>query len=214
MPGAPNKPPDIEAPPAPASPPSGDKRQHAFRRLAPDRLVLRLPIWRGAPNADLVKPLERAAATLAAGEFPDAEKALDQFSVRLAEPRWPTIPEPWVRLRVPIPAPQPPHWDPDFKLAPGDREAKKNREWAQTQLRLAKGTLELAPSLNVDLTDVQSCVAEAQTIFDRDGATPDFWAPLDRLWEAVESRVPLPSPAAARAAPPAKLPPGIEPEEA
>jgi hypothetical protein len=214
MPGAPNKPPDIEAPPAPASPPPGDKQQQAFRRLAPDRLVLRLPIWRGAPNADLLKPLERAVATLAAGEFADAEKALDQFSVRLAEPRWPTIPEPWVRLRVPIPAPQPPHWDPDFKLAPGDREAKKNREWAQTQLRLAKGAIEFAPSLNVDLTDVQSCVAEAQTIFDRDGATPEFWAPLDRLWEAVQSRVSLPSPAAARVAPPAKLPPGIEPEEA
>jgi hypothetical protein len=214
MPGAPNKPPDMEAPPTPASPPPGDKMQHAIRRLAPDRLVLRLPIWRGAPNPDLVKPLERVAATLAAGEFPDAEKALDQFSVRLAEPRWPTIPEPWIRLRVPIPAPQPPHWDPDFKLTPADREAKKNREWAHTQLLLAKGALDLAPSLNIDLSDVQSTVAEAQEIFNRDGATAEFWAPLDRLWDAVQSRVPLPSPAPPRAAPPAKLPPGIEPEEA
>jgi hypothetical protein len=214
LPGAPNKPPDLESPPVPASPPPGDKMQHAVRRLAPDRLVLRLPIWRGAPNIDLLKPLERVAVTLAAGEFPDAEKALDQFSVRLAEPRWPTIPEPWVRLRVPIPAPQPPHWDPDFKLTPADREAKKNREWAHTQLLLAKGALDLAPSLNVDLSDVQSSVAEAQTVFDRDGATAEFWAPLDRLWDAVQSRVPLPSPGAARTAPPTKLPPGIEPEEA
>jgi len=214
MPGAPNKPPPIEAPPAAMSPPAGDKRQHVLRRLAPARLVLRLSIWRGGPNVDLVKPLERVAATLAAGEFPDAEKALDQFSVRLAEPRWPTIPEPWIRLRTAIPAPQPPHWDPDFKLTPADREAKKNREWARNQLLLAKGALELAPSLGVDLTDVQSCVAEAQTVFDRDGATDEFWALLDRLWDAVQSRVPLPSPAAARAAPPAKLPPGIEPEEA
>jgi hypothetical protein len=214
VPGAPNKPPEIDAPPAAVAPPAGDKRQHAVRRLAPARLVLRLPIWRGAPNADLIRPLERVASTLAAGEFPDAEKALDQFSVRLAEPRWPTIPEPWVRLRVPIPAPQPPHWDPDFKLSPTDREAKKNREWAQTQLLLAKGALELAPSLNVDLSDVHSVVTDAQAIFDREGASPEFWTTLDRLWEAVEGRVPLPSPAAARAAPPAKLPPGIEPEEA
>ncbi len=214
MPGAPNKPPAIDAPPAPEVPLAGDKRQHALRRLAPARLVLRLPIWRGAPHSDLVKPLERVAATLAAGEFPDAEKALDQFSVRLAEPRWPTIPEPWVRLRVPIPAPQPPHWDPDFKLAPSDRETKKNREWARTQLLLAKGALELAPSLHVDLTDVQSTVAEAQAVFDRDGPRAEFWTPIDRLWEAVESRVALPAPAAARATPPAKLPPGIQPEEA
>jgi hypothetical protein len=214
MPGAPNKPPEIEGPPTPATPPPGDKMQHALRRLAPDRLVLRLSIWRGAPSADLVKPLERVAATLAAGEYPDAEKALDQFSVRLAEPRWPTIPEPWIRLRTAIPAPQPPHWDPDFKLSAPDRDAKKTREWGATQLLLAKAAFELAPSLAVDLADVQPCLAEAQAAFDREGAAASFWTPIDRIWEAVQSRVPLPSPSATRAAPPAKLPPGIEPEEA
>jgi hypothetical protein len=214
MPGAPNKPPEIDSPPAGSSPSPGDKLPHALRRLAPDRMVLHLPIWRGTPHADLLKPLERAAATLAAGEFPDAEKALDQFSVRLAEPRWPTIPEPWIRLRVTIPAPQPPHWNPDFNLSPADRDAKKEREWAQTQLLLAKGAIDLAPSLHVDLTDVQSCVVEAQTVFDQGGASAGFWAPLDRFWDAVQSRVALPSPASARSAPPAKLPPGIEPEEA
>lgn len=214
MPGAPNKPPDLEAPPPAVSPPAGDKRQHALRRLAPARMVLRLPIWRGAPHGDLVKPLERVATTMAAGEFPDAEKALDQFSVRLAEPRWPTIPEPWIRLRTAIPAPQPPHWDPDFKLAAADREVKRNQEWGRNQLLLAKGALELAPTLPVDLADVEASVTEAQAVFDRNGPTPEFWAALDRLWEAVESRVPLPTPAVVRAAPPAKLPPGIEPEEA
>ena len=214
MPGAPNKPPPIEGPPAPVAPPPGDRMQHAVRRLAPDRLVLRLPIWRGAPSVDLVKPLERVAVTLAAGEFPDAEKALDQFSVRLAEPRWPTIPEPWVRLRVTILAPMPPHWDPDFKLAAPEREAKRNREWAETQLLLAKAALELAPSLEVDLGDVQSSVADAQAVFAREGATAEFWAPIDRLWDAVQRRVPLPSPAPSRLTPAAKLPPGIAPEEA
>jgi len=214
MPGAPNKPPAIEGAPTPAPTPEGDKRQHALRRLAPDRCVLRLPIWRGAPNADLVKPLERVAVSLAAGEFPEAERALDQFSVRLAEPRWPTIPEPWTRLRVAIPAPQPPHWDPDFQLSAGDREAKKTKEWAATQLVLARAALEAAPTLGIDLGDVQSCVAEAQETFDREGATPVFWGPVDRFWEAVESRVALPAAPAARPAPAAKLPPGIAPEEA
>lgn len=214
MPGAPNKPPEIDAPLSPQATPGSDKRQHAVRRLAPDRLILRLPIWRGAPHTDLVKPLERVATMLEAGEFPDAEKALDQFSVRLAEPRWPTIPEPWARLRVSIPAPQPPHWDPDHKLSPADRETKKNQEWARTQLLLAKGALELAPSLPLDLTDVQSAVSEAQAIFDREGPSAEFWMPIDRFWEAVQSRVALPAPASTRAAPPAKLPPGIEPEEA
>ena len=213
MPGAPNKPPDVDAPP-PTPTLGGDKVQIALRRLAPGRIVLKLPIWRGAPNVDLVKPLERAATTLAAGEFPDTEKALDQFAVRLAEPRWPTIPEPWNRMRVSIPAPQPPHWDPDAKLLPADREAKKARHWAETQLLLAKAAVELAPSLSIDLTDMQASVVEAQTIFDREGASAGFWTPLDRLWETVRDRVPLPAPGAARTAPPAKLPPGIAPEEA
>lgn len=214
MPGAPNKPPDLEAAPAPVAVPPDDKRRHALRRLAPDRIVLHLPIWRGTPHADLVKPLERAAATVAAGEFPDAEKALDQFSVRLAEPRWPSLPEPWVRLRVAIPAPQPPHWDPDFPLPPAEREAKRDRAWAGTQLLLAQGALELAPALHADLSDVQAGVAEAKAILERDGVSAEFWAPLDRLWEAVQNRVALPSAAAGRVAPPAKLPPDIEPEEA
>jgi len=211
MPGAPNKPPPIEAPAPPAA---SDRLPHALRRLAPARLVLRLPIWRGAPNVDLVKPLERAATTLAAADYLEAEKALDQFSVRLAEPRWPTIPEPWARLRVAIPAPEPPHWNPDFKLTPADREAKKARQWAETQLLLARAAVEIAPSLSVDLTDVQPGVGDAQAVYDREGATPGFWEPIDRFWSAVRDRVALPSPATARAAPPAKLPPGIAPEEA
>ena len=214
MPGGPNRPPELDAPPGPPAPAPEEKLQHAVRRLAPDRIVLRLPIWRGAPHSDLVKPLERAQAALLAGEFPEAEKALDQFSVRLAEPRWPTIPEPWIRLRVPIPPPTPPHWDPDFKLTQAEREAKRVHQWAETQLRLARGAVEGAPTLGMDLADVQSCVSEAQTVFDREGPTPAFWTPIDRVWAAVRERVPLPAPAAARAAPPAKLPPGIEPEEA
>ncbi len=214
MPGAPNKPPTIDSPPAAAPPEQGEKRQHALRRLSPDRLVLRLPIWRGPPSLDLVRPLERVAQSITAGEFPDAEKALDQFSVRLAEPRWPTIPEPWVRLRVSIPAPQPPHWNPDNQLSPADRDAKHAREWADTQLRLLRATFELAPSLKVDLADVASCVDEAQSALEQDGPSPAFWAPVDRVWDAVESRVGLPAVAAARPAPPAKLPPGIAPEEA
>lgn len=212
MPGAPNKPPDVDAPAAVPTPDT-DRARVALRRLAPGRIVLRLPIWRGAPNVDLVKPLERAASTMAAGEFPDAEKALDQFAVRLAEPRWPTIPEPWIRMRVAIPAPQPPHWDPDSKLAPADRDAKKARQFAETQLLLAKAAVDVAPSLQLDLADMQPCVVEAQALFAQEGASPGFWSPIDRLWEAVRDRVPLPTPVA-RTAPPAKLPPGIEPEEA
>ena len=214
MPGAPNKPPELDAPPAPGASEGADKVQVALRRLAPGRLVLRLPIWRGAPNVDLIKPLERAAAMIAAGQFPDAEKALDQFSVRLAEPRWPTIPEPWNRLRVSIPAPEPPHWNPDSRLPPADREAKKARVWAETQLLLAKATLELAPSIGVDLADVGATYSEAQDAFDREGVSGALWPPLDRLWTAVRDRVPLPAPAPSRVGPPAKLPPGIAPEEA
>jgi hypothetical protein len=212
MPGAPNKPPDVAPPPAPATAAAPDRVHHALRRLAPARVVLRLPLWRGAPHPDLVNPLERAATLLAKEEFVEVEKALDQFAVRLAEPRWPTIPEPWSRLRVEIPVPQPPHWNPDSKLTPAERETKKARQWAETQLRLAQAAIELAPTLGLDPADTRSGVLEAETLLDRDGPSAGFWAPLDRLWETIRDRVPLPTPAP-RSTATAKLPPGIAPDD-
>ena len=92
MPGAPNKPPPMEAsPPTPISPPTGDR----------DGALRPRPLPRGPAGAhgsrsgevlgtpDLVKPLEHIGD--ARRRRPDAEKALDQFSVHsLRQTRWPT----------------------------------------------------------------------------------------------------------------------------
>ncbi|MGA8536079.1 MAG: hypothetical protein WB789_01645, partial [Thermoplasmata archaeon] len=87
--------------------------RRALRRLAPSRVALRLDQWKGAPSPDLLTPFEKAEAAYTAGDYTAALQALDQLSIRFAEPRWPTLPEPFRRLRVPIPAPMPPHWDPE-----------------------------------------------------------------------------------------------------
>ncbi len=220
MPGAPNKPPDVAPEPAapPASPPAGAdsvaRARRVLRRLGPARVVLHLECWKGTPHADLMKPVTTAESLYRSGDFLNAELSLDQFAVRLAEPRWPTLPEPFRRLRVEIPAPQPPSWDPDAKLSPPEREAKKLRRFAENQLEIARASIERGGSMGLATEDLSPLVASARDALGADGPTDRFWEPIDRIWEAVEERVPLPSPTGPRPAPAAKLPPGIEPEEA
>ena len=215
MPGAPNKPPDVAEAPATGPPPGTEARARAvLRRLAPARVTLRLDCWKSGPPPDLSKLVDKAEALYRAADFLNADLALDQFAVRLAEPRWPTIPEPFRRLKVEIPRPQPPQWDPDHALPAPEREAKKARQFAENQLRLAEGSLERATALGVDVGDLRPLVAEAKSRLDTEGATETFWEPVDRLWSAVRERVPSAAPATPVPAPSAKLPPGIAPEEA
>lgn len=201
MPGAPNRPPETApAPPPPAAVAEPPDRK-ALRRLAPARVALLLDPWKGAPAADLTTPFDKAEAAFAAADFSAALNALDLLSVRFAEPRWPTLPEPFRRLRVSIPAPMPPHWDPDHALAPAEREAKRARRAADDQLALATGSLAWAGAHGVDLADVSPALDEARTILGTEGAGPGFYERIDRVWDAVRARVPRPKTAAGRPAP-------------
>jgi hypothetical protein len=203
MPGAPNRPPDT-TPAAPAVPPvvvPAEKR--TLRRLAPSRVALLLDGWKGAPNADLLNPFTKAEAAYAAADYANALTALDLLSVRFAEPRWTTLPEPFRRLRVAIPAPMPPHWNPDNALPPAERDAKKARETADDQLALAAGCLTWAGAHGIDVADLTPRLEEARTILPTEGGSAGFYERIDALWEAVRARVPLPKGPAGKPAPPA-----------
>ena len=201
MPGAPNRPPDT-TPAAPlVAPVQEPPEKRVLRRLAPSRVALQWEGWKGAPSAELVAPLTKADAAYAAGDYPAALTALDLLSVRFAEPRWPSLPEPFRRLRVPIPAPMPPHWNPDNALAPAEREAKRARDTAAEQLLLAEGCLAWLAGHGTDVADLRPKLEEARAIFPNEGASAGFYERIDLIWEGIRSRVPLPKAPAGRAAP-------------
>src|SRR5690242_20638449 len=140
MPGAPNRPPEVTGPAPP--PPVDDPGTRVLRRLAPCRVALRLDVWRNAPSPELLKPFSAAESAYASGDLPGAENALDQLAVRFADPRWPTMPEPFRRLRVAIPAPQPPAWDPEFTLAADEKDRRKAHRGVEGQVALAEGVVQ------------------------------------------------------------------------
>ncbi|HTT34970.1 MAG TPA: hypothetical protein VMH78_03770 [Thermoplasmata archaeon] len=200
MPGAPNRPPTIDAPPAP-KPPDDEAARRVLRRLAPSRVALLLDLWRGAPSPELLTPLARAEAAFDAGDNPGASGDLDVLAVRFAEPRWPTLPHPFRELRVAIPAPQPPNWDPDHALSPEEKEARRARRAAATQLALAEGVLAWLDAHGMGGPDAAALVETARGLAAPDGPTPAAYAAVDAFWALVRSRVPAPRPAGARPAP-------------
>ena len=205
MPGAPNKPPETAPPPAPAGPVALETpEEHALRRLAPSRVALRLPIWKGAPSSDLLAPFAEAEEKFAQGDAKGSDGALDRLAIRFAEPRWPSLPEPFRGLRVPIPAPQPPHWDPEHALQAAEREARRFRRYAETQLALARATVAAETGQADGAIDaLKSRLDAAAASLAANGPGPEFWGPVDELWRTVRARLPAPSPAAPRPPPPA-----------
>jgi hypothetical protein len=199
MPGAPNRPPpkDPEAPAAPVVPETPERQ--ALRRLAPSRVALRLDQWKGAPNVDLLTPFEKAEAAYTAGEYGTALQALDQLSIRFHEPRWPTLPEPFVRLRVPIPPPMPPHWDPEHGMAVPEKELRRARRFAEDQIALARASVGWGAAHGTDLSAFGPRIEEAGAILAAEGPVAAFYDRIDALWSAVREHVAKP---ASRAAPP------------
>jgi len=196
MPGAPNRPPEADAPPPPP-PSAGSPAERVLRRLGPSRIALHLDLWKGAPSKELVQPLASAEAAFAAGDLPHAEGALDQLAVRFAEPRWPTLPEPFKGLRQEIPAPMPPHWDPEHRLTPPEREGRKLHRFAELQLRLAEACVGWATAHGVATEDLTGPLASAKARFPTEGGSSGFWADIDRIWTALRERVPMPGAAGA-----------------
>jgi hypothetical protein len=208
MPGAPNRPPEAtpEAP-APVAVPE-TPQQKALRRLAPSRIALLLDLWKGAPSPELMGPFEKAEHAYAAGEFGAAATSLDLLSIRFAEPRWPSLPEPFRRLRVPIPAPMPPHWDPDHQLAAPQKEAKRAHRAAEDQLALAQGSVAWSKQHALPTDGLDARIEEARTILATEGASPAFYERIDAVWTTIRERAPLPRASTARPAPPPTAEPG------
>jgi hypothetical protein len=198
VPGAPNRPPEIDAPPVPA-PTGPDPARQALRRLVPSRVALRLPIWKGAPAPDVLQPYLKAAEAYRERNFAGAESHLDQLAIRLAEPRWPSLPGAFRDLRVKIPVPRPPHRQPDHGLAPEAKEAAQRRRDAETQLGLAEASVERSAAEGLPVDDLREPLASARAALA--AGAPAFWEHLDRVWAALHERVPEPAPRAG--APPA-----------
>jgi hypothetical protein len=203
MPGAPNRPPEAGAPPPP--PVAVDPQRKALRRIAPSRVALSLEIWKGAPSPELLDPLVEAETAYAAGEWVAAEKALDRLAIRFAEPRWPTMPSPFRDLRVAIPAPQPPHWDPDHAVDAAEKERRRLRRQADLQVALAKASVALLAKRGVPVDEWIARAAAAETALATAGADDAFWSSVDGIWEAVREHTPIPSRAGAK---PAAVSPG------
>ncbi|HTT73304.1 MAG TPA: hypothetical protein VMG99_04045 [Thermoplasmata archaeon] len=199
MPGAPNRPPENAPEPTPAPPVAISPRQKALFRLVPSRTALLLEAWKGTPSPELVDPLDRAEAAFDRGEFDAAVNALELLSVRFAEPRWPSLPEPFKLLRVPIPAPMPPHWNPDHALAPAEREARRARREADEQLQLAAGSIGWAAPHGVDTAEAARALAEARAILGAEGVVPAFYERMETTWTELRRRLPRPRSAKDRA---------------
>jgi hypothetical protein len=210
MPGRPNKPPDIEPPPPSLAPIPETPEKKALRRLVPTRVALLLDTWKGVPSPELTGPFAKAEAAFASGDFAAATSSLDVLAVRFAEPRWTTLPEPFRLLRVPIPAPVPPHWDPDHALPAVEKDAKKARKTAEEQLALAKGCLAWASGHGVDATDLAPRLEGASAHLANPTDLAPFYAEIDAFWSGLHGRLPSPKVGAAAPAPAA----AAEPEEA
>ncbi len=192
MPGAPNRPPETTPEATPVAAPAESPAERALRRLAPSRVALLLDVWKGAPGPDLLVPFEKAEAAYTVGDFENATNALDLLSVRLTEPRWPTLPEPFRRLRVSIPAPVPPHWDPEHALSPADKETRRARKVADDQLALADASIAWAQTHGVDCADLTGTLREAGTVLSTEGASEGFYSRIDGIWKEIRGRTPLP----------------------
>jgi hypothetical protein len=204
VPGAPNKPPTPPTVPLLPTARSDSPERKLPRRLAPFRVALSLELWKGSPHSDLTTPLSLAEVAFAAGDFPTTQTHLDQLAVRFHEPRWPTIPEPFRSLRVDIPAPQPPSWDPDASATPEERARRKDRREAELQLALTEGSARWAASHGFDLGSAAARLPEAADELARAGGTDVFYEIVDAFWSAVRTHLPLPG--AAPPKPPASLP--------
>jgi hypothetical protein len=194
MPGAPNKPP--ESAPAPPPPPTATEtpKQKVLRRLVPSRIALTLPIWKGAPSTDLLDPLVEAEKLYTSGDLGGAESALDRLAIRFHEPRWPSLPEPFRSLRVSIPFPQPPQWDPDHGATPAEKEGRRMKKYSESQLALAKGCLALVAAKDPNsVGELTSVLGRAERAFAAGDLGPLFWEPIDEIWLGLKDLVPVPT---------------------
>jgi len=163
-----------------------------LRRLVPSHVALLQKTWKGAVPPEVVAPFDKADAAFRASDFAGAASALDQLSIRFAEPRWPTLAEPFRRLRVPIPAPVPPHWDPDHGLAAAEKELRQARRLAEEQLVLAEASVAWASAHGVRTEGLPDALASAKASLATPGVPSGFYPAVDRIWQELRDRLPPP----------------------
>ncbi len=203
MPGAPNRPPETAAAAPPPAPPAAEPPLVKLRRkLVPAHVALLQESWKGPVPPEVLAPFDKATAAARAGEVGAASSALELLSIRLAEPRWPTLAEPYRRLRVPIPAPVPPHWDPDHGVEAAEKEARRARRAAEDQLLLAEASLGWAAAHAIAVDGLDASLGRAKAALAGPGLPPGFYPEIDRIWEALEPKLPSPARAAKPAPPP------------
>ena len=190
MPGRPNKPPDIEPAPPSSVPIPETPEKRALRRLVPTHVALLLDIWKGAPSPDLTGPFGKVEASFATGDYAAAITSLDLLSVRFAEPRWPTLPEPFRFLRVAIPTPVPPHWDPDHALPVPEKDAKKARKTAEEQLALARGCVAWGSAHGIATQDLSPRIETAAARLSDPSGLASFYEEIDLFWGGLRGRLP------------------------
>ncbi|MCI4340503.1 MAG: hypothetical protein L3J73_04480, partial [Thermoplasmata archaeon] len=117
---------------------------------------------------------------------------------------------PFKRLRVEIPQPQPPQWDPDHALPAADKETKRLAREADMHRDLALASIAWGSTHQVDLSDLTPCVERAQATLASAGPGDAFWADIDSFWQAVRTRVPMPKAAGRSAVPAAPAAPPAE----
>ncbi len=189
MPGAPNRPPEAAAPPPP--PPAAEPPDvKVMRRLVPSHVALLLETWKGGVPPEVAGPFEKAEAAYRAGDYATATSALDQLSIRFAEPRWPSLPEPFQRLRVPIPAPIPPHWDPDHGLPAAEKEERQARRRAEAQLALVEASLRWAGDHGISVDGAEPALTHGRSVLGSDSALAEFYAAIDPLWRQLDPKLP------------------------
>jgi len=204
VPGAPNRPPERTDEPAPPAPVAEPADRPLRRRLIAGQVALLQESWKGAPSPELIAPFEKAETALAAGDVATATTALDQLSIRFAEPRWPSLPAPFRDLRVAIPAPMPPHWNPEFKLEPAAREAQRARRAAEGQLVLAEASVAWAGTHGIAVDDLAAPLAAAKELLAAGGVPAGYYDRIDLVWTTLAGRLPRPKASAARPAPAAE----------
>ena len=202
MPGAPNRPPEAASAPAPPPPAPEPPELRVLRRLVPVQVALLQDSWKGSVPPEVLAPFEKAEAAYRGADYAAAVSALDLLSIRLAEPRWPSLADPFRRLRVPIPAPVPPHWNPDHGLAAPEKEARQARRVAEDQLALTEGCLAWAGAHGVPTSGLAERVEAAKAALAVGGVPAEFYAAVDALWRELWTRLPAPR----RAGAPARAP--------
>ena len=199
MPGAPNRPPKIEA-----TEPTGPTPPRAAWSGAWRPMPRRARIWtsgRGPrpPSSSCCSSAPRRTSPPATSST--ASSSLDQLAVRFAEPRWPTMPMPFQRLRVEIPPRCRRTGTPISPSPPPEKE--RRRRLRRSAARAREGHGRSPPSAAVPPSDLAAeALDRAEASSPRAGPNETFWS--RHRW-VLDGR-PQPGPDAASA--PARRLPG------